>query len=212
MHSSRRGVVRDARGRSTTTRARSSSSRSSRATHGAPQRRADAAGERGRRGGGARRAETVFDATTQYAIIGTDADGLITVFNGGAERMLGTAPRTSSASTGPTCSTTRRSSSSSPASSASRSTACSATARAPPTPTRATGRSCAATASSCRLARHHRDPLRRRNAHGYLGSGATSPPSGRPPANCATPRSASATFDKAPIGKAWSRPRAASRA
>ena len=33
--------------------------------------------------------ETVLDATTQYAIIGTDADGLITVFNGGAERMLG---------------------------------------------------------------------------------------------------------------------------
>ena len=32
---------------------------------------------------------TVLDATTQYAIIGTDADGLITVFNGGAERMLG---------------------------------------------------------------------------------------------------------------------------
>jgi diguanylate cyclase (GGDEF)-like protein/PAS domain S-box-containing protein len=31
----------------------------------------------------------VLDATTQYAIIGTDADGLITVFNGGAERMLG---------------------------------------------------------------------------------------------------------------------------
>ena len=33
--------------------------------------------------------ETVLDATTQYAIIGTDADGLITVFNGGAELMLG---------------------------------------------------------------------------------------------------------------------------
>jgi diguanylate cyclase (GGDEF)-like protein/PAS domain S-box-containing protein len=33
--------------------------------------------------------EDVLDATTQYAIIGTDADGLITVFNGGAERMLG---------------------------------------------------------------------------------------------------------------------------
>jgi diguanylate cyclase (GGDEF)-like protein/PAS domain S-box-containing protein len=32
---------------------------------------------------------TVLDATTQYAIIGTDADGLITVFNGGAELMLG---------------------------------------------------------------------------------------------------------------------------
>jgi diguanylate cyclase (GGDEF)-like protein/PAS domain S-box-containing protein len=32
---------------------------------------------------------TVLDATTQYAIIGTDAQGLITVFNGGAERMLG---------------------------------------------------------------------------------------------------------------------------
>jgi diguanylate cyclase (GGDEF)-like protein/PAS domain S-box-containing protein len=32
---------------------------------------------------------TVLDATTQYAIIGTDAHGLITVFNGGAERMLG---------------------------------------------------------------------------------------------------------------------------
>jgi diguanylate cyclase (GGDEF)-like protein/PAS domain S-box-containing protein len=32
---------------------------------------------------------TVLDATTQYAIIGTDANGLITVFNGGAERMLG---------------------------------------------------------------------------------------------------------------------------
>jgi diguanylate cyclase (GGDEF)-like protein/PAS domain S-box-containing protein len=32
---------------------------------------------------------TVLDATTQYAIIGTDAEGLITVFNGGAERMLG---------------------------------------------------------------------------------------------------------------------------
>jgi diguanylate cyclase (GGDEF)-like protein/PAS domain S-box-containing protein len=32
---------------------------------------------------------TVLDATTQYAIIGTDADGVITVFNGGAERMLG---------------------------------------------------------------------------------------------------------------------------
>jgi diguanylate cyclase (GGDEF)-like protein/PAS domain S-box-containing protein len=32
---------------------------------------------------------SVLDATTQYAIIGTDADGLITVFNGGAERMLG---------------------------------------------------------------------------------------------------------------------------
>jgi diguanylate cyclase (GGDEF)-like protein/PAS domain S-box-containing protein len=32
---------------------------------------------------------TVLDATTQYAIIGTDPDGLITVFNGGAERMLG---------------------------------------------------------------------------------------------------------------------------
>jgi diguanylate cyclase (GGDEF)-like protein/PAS domain S-box-containing protein len=31
----------------------------------------------------------VLDATTQYAIIGTDPDGLITVFNGGAERMLG---------------------------------------------------------------------------------------------------------------------------
>ena len=31
----------------------------------------------------------MLDATTQYAIIGTDADGLITVFNGGAERMLG---------------------------------------------------------------------------------------------------------------------------
>ena len=31
----------------------------------------------------------VLDATTQYAIIGTDADGLITVFNGGAESMLG---------------------------------------------------------------------------------------------------------------------------
>jgi diguanylate cyclase (GGDEF)-like protein/PAS domain S-box-containing protein len=31
----------------------------------------------------------VLDATTQYAIIGTDARGLITVFNGGAERMLG---------------------------------------------------------------------------------------------------------------------------
>jgi diguanylate cyclase (GGDEF)-like protein/PAS domain S-box-containing protein len=31
----------------------------------------------------------VLDATTQYAIIGTDANGLITVFNGGAERMLG---------------------------------------------------------------------------------------------------------------------------
>jgi diguanylate cyclase (GGDEF)-like protein/PAS domain S-box-containing protein len=33
--------------------------------------------------------KAVLDATTQYAIIGTDADGLITVFNGGAERMLG---------------------------------------------------------------------------------------------------------------------------
>ena len=32
---------------------------------------------------------SVLDATTQYAIVGTDADGLITVFNGGAERMLG---------------------------------------------------------------------------------------------------------------------------
>ena len=32
---------------------------------------------------------TVLDATTQYAIIGTDGDGLITVFNGGAELMLG---------------------------------------------------------------------------------------------------------------------------
>lgn len=32
---------------------------------------------------------TVLDATTQYAIIGTDAEGLITVFNGGAELMLG---------------------------------------------------------------------------------------------------------------------------
>ncbi len=31
----------------------------------------------------------VLDATTQYAIIGTDQSGLITVFNGGAERMLG---------------------------------------------------------------------------------------------------------------------------
>jgi diguanylate cyclase (GGDEF)-like protein/PAS domain S-box-containing protein len=31
----------------------------------------------------------VLDATTEYAIIGTDAHGLITVFNGGAERMLG---------------------------------------------------------------------------------------------------------------------------
>jgi len=35
------------------------------------------------------RSRPCSDATTQYAIIGTDADGLITVFNGGAERMLG---------------------------------------------------------------------------------------------------------------------------
>ncbi|HVO55238.1 MAG TPA: PAS domain S-box protein [Solirubrobacterales bacterium] len=35
------------------------------------------------------RFDSVLRASTEYAIIGTDAEGLITVFNGGAERMFG---------------------------------------------------------------------------------------------------------------------------
>ena len=88
--------------------------------------------------------ETVLDATTQYAIIGTDADGLITVFNGGAERMLGY--RAEDVVGDPPARAVPRpggARAASPASSACRSTACSATARAARTPTRATGRSCA---------------------------------------------------------------------
>ena len=53
---------------------------------------------------------TVLDATTQYAIIGTDADGLITVFNGGAERMLGYPAADVVGRHSPSSSTTRRSS------------------------------------------------------------------------------------------------------
>ena len=90
---------------------------------------------------------TVLDATTQYAIIGTDADGLITVFNGGAERMLGYRAEDLDRAHHPELfhdpeelaqlrRRVRR-----PGRARAR-----ATARATGTPTRATGRSCAATA------------------------------------------------------------------
>ena len=93
----------------------------------------------------------VLDATTQYAIIGTDADGLITVFNGGAERMLGYAAtdvigrRHCELFHDPAQLSARAA-----GGGASPSSPCSDTGRARVTPIRATGRSCAATASSCR--------------------------------------------------------------
>ncbi|WP_217912865.1 ATP-binding protein [Miltoncostaea marina] len=38
------------------------------------------------------RLEDVLRGATEFAVVGTDADGLVTVFNAGAERMLGYAP------------------------------------------------------------------------------------------------------------------------
>ena len=163
----------------------------------------------------ATRFRVVLDATTQYAIIGTDADGLITVFNGGAELMLGYRaadlvglhrPELFHDPGGARA----------PGRRVRRSRRIRARARHAPARhghARLDARA-QATASSCRCRSRSRPsapPTARSPA--TSASGATSRPSARRRASCATPRSASATpSTRRRSARRWSRRRAASRA
>ncbi len=157
--------------------------------------------------------ETVLDATTQYAIIGTDADGLITVFNGGAERMLGYRAEDVVGIHRPDLFHDPEE--------------LERLAGEFGVPVdRVLGHGTRTTDTDTRdwtLVR--RDGVKlpvslaitairsgRRNAHRVpRASGATSPPSARPPASCAMPRSASATpSTRRRSARRWSRPTAAS--
>ena len=166
---------------------------------------ADAARERGGRGGGARRARD--GARRNHAVRDhrhrrRRADHRLQRRRRAHARL----PRrgSSSAATTRSSSTTGRSSSVCSASSASRSDPCSDTVRATTTPTRATGRSCAPTASSCPCRSPSRRSARRDGAlTGYLGIGRdiTAERQAARELRDAEERFRNA-FDQAPIGKA----------